>query len=121
MPIDKPSVASNASAPPSDSASPGAPSVPVNVTQGRAYEMTGKITVLDCSLIPEITLTLAMSSIEMKLYAHDLAKLEVKNGAGIQKAGTWGCASWKGRNAKISYHLTPGQNFDGEMISIQFF
>jgi tetratricopeptide (TPR) repeat protein len=121
MPIDKPSVASNASGAPSDSATPGAPSVPVNVTQGRAYEMTGKITVLDCSLTPEITLTLAMSSIEMKLYAHDLAKLEVKNGAGIQKAGTSGCGSWKGRNAKISYHLTPGQNFDGEMISIQFF
>lgn len=114
-PVDKASAAS------SDSAAPAAPAAPVNVTQGRVYEMTGKITVLDCSLPSEVALTLAMSSIEMKLYAHDLAKLEVKNGAGTQKAGTSGCASWKGRNAKVSYHLTPGQNFDGEIIAIQFF
>jgi hypothetical protein len=83
--------------------------------------MTGKITVLECSQTPEIALTLALSSIEMKLHAGDAAKLEVKNGAPVKKGGASGCASWKGRNAKISYHLTPGQNFDGEMIAIQFF
>jgi tetratricopeptide (TPR) repeat protein len=105
----------------SDAATPAAPSGPVNVTQGRAYEMTGKITVLDCSQTPEIALTLALSSIEMKLHAGNVAKLEVKNGAGTKKPGTADCTGWKGRNAKISYHLTPGQNFDGEMIAIQFF
>lgn len=120
-PIDKSSAASSASAAPGDSAAPAAPAGPVNVTQGRTYEMTGKITALDCSHTPEVALTLAMSSIEMKLYAGDLAKLDVKNAAGIKNAGTAGCASWKGRNAKISYHLTPGQNFDGEMMAIQFF
>ena len=104
-----------------DSAAPGAAAGPVNVTQGRAYEMTGKITVLDCSQTPEIVLTLALSSIEMKLHAGDLAKVEVKHGAGAKINTTANCATWKGRNAKISYHLTPGGNFDGEMIAIQFF
>jgi tetratricopeptide (TPR) repeat protein len=104
-----------------DSPTPAAATGPVNVTQGRAYEMTGKITVLDCSQTPEIALTLALSSIEMKLHAGNVAKLEVKNGAAAKKTGTADCTSWKGRNAKISYHLTPGQNFDGEMIAIQFF
>lgn len=94
---------------------------PVNVTQGRAYEMTGKITLLDCSQAPGISLTLAMSAIEMKLHAADAAKLEVKNSAPAKKGGASGCEAWKGRNAKISYHLTPGGNFDGEMLAIQFF
>ena len=105
-------------------AQPGpAPEGPVNVTQNRVYQMTGKITVLNCMQSPEVYLTLALSSIEMKLHAVDLGKVDVKDGSGGAKtknAGT-GCASWKGRSANMSYHLTPGQNYDGEIVSIQFF
>jgi hypothetical protein len=109
--------AATASVPPADSTAAS----PVRVTQGRAYEMTGKITVLDCTQAPEVTMTIALSSIEMKLHAQDAAKVEMASRPGNKKAATPGCAAWKGRNAKVSYHLTPGTNFDGEIISIQFF
>jgi hypothetical protein len=83
--------------------------------------MTGKVTLLNCSQTPEVYLTLALSSIEMKLHAADLAKVDVKDSSRAAKNSSLGCASWKSRNAKMSYHLTPGQNYDGEVISVQFF
>ncbi|MGH9677314.1 MAG: hypothetical protein ACRD36_09455, partial [Candidatus Acidiferrum sp.] len=97
------------------------PEAPVNITQNRVYEMTGKITLLDCAQSPEITLTLAMSSIEMKLHTGDVAKVAVKDSSRPARAASAGCATWKTRSAKMSYHLTPGTNYDGEIISIQLF
>jgi len=94
---------------------------PVNVTQNRIYQMTGKITVLNCMQTSEVYLTLALSSIEMKLHAADLGKVDVKDGSRAAKGAGSGCASWKGRSAYMSYHLTPGQDYDGEIVSIQFF
>jgi Tfp pilus assembly protein PilF len=95
------------------------PDGPVNVTQGMVYEMSGKITVLNCSQTPEVYLTLALSSIEMKLHANDLTKVQVKDSARAARNAPTGCLSWKSRNARMSYHLTPGKNYDGEIISVQ--
>ena len=100
-----------------DSAKPAAPG---SVTDARAYEMTGKITVLDCSRAPEVSLTISISSIAMKLHAADLMKISVKD-VRSTKPATAACPSWKGRSAKMTYHLTPGKEFDGELISVQFF
>lgn len=97
------------------------PSGPVNVTQGRIYQMTGKITVLNCLQNTEVYLTLALSSIEMKLHAADLGKVDVKNSSRGAKNSGASCPAWKGRSANMSYHLTPGQTYDGEIVSIQFF
>jgi tetratricopeptide (TPR) repeat protein len=100
---------------------PAASEGPVNVTQNRVYQMTGKIIVLNCAQTPEVTLTLALSSIEMKLHAANLSKVDVKDSSRAAKNASSGCATWKGRSANMSYHLTPGQNYDGEIVSIQFF
>jgi tetratricopeptide (TPR) repeat protein len=97
------------------------PDGPVTVTQGRIYQMTGKITLLNCTQTSEVYLTLALSSIEMKLHAADLSKVDVKDSSPQAKSAGSGCASWKGRSANMSYHLTPGQSYEGEIVSIQFF
>jgi hypothetical protein len=83
--------------------------------------MTGKITVLDCSRAPEVTLTLNLGFITMKLHSADLNKIGAKGPARNAKTPAAVCAMWKGRSAKMSYHLTPGQAFDGELTSVHFF
>ena len=110
------------SEPPSDSPSASAPgSGPASkVTDARVYEMSGTITSLDCSRAPEVTLSISMTSIVMKLHAADMTKLGAKLAAAGAKPGA-ACAAWKGRTAKMSYHLTPGQNVDGEIVAVQFF
>jgi Tfp pilus assembly protein PilF len=97
------------------------PAVAEPVTSGRIYEMTGKITVLDCSRAPEVTLTLNLGFITMKLHSADLNKIGAKGPARNAKTPAAVCAMWKGRSAKMSYHLTPGQAFDGELTSVHFF
>ena len=84
----------------------------------------------------------------MKLHAADIAKLGASAVAAAAKSGVAAprsastaakvaataakpasvaaksaaaCAAWKGRDAKMSYHLTPGQNVDGELVSVQLF
>jgi tetratricopeptide (TPR) repeat protein len=90
------------------------------VTDARIYEMSGTITSLDCARAPEVTLTISMGPIVMKLHAADMSKLGARFAAGTKLAAA-ACSAWKGRNAKMSYHLTPGQNVDGELVSAQFF
>jgi tetratricopeptide (TPR) repeat protein len=128
---------------------------PAAVTDARVYEMSGTITSVDCSHAREVTLTISMSGIAMKLHAADIGKLGKKavstatepsgseaksdasaaqdtaatgkpaaipgnSGASAARAAA-ACAAWKGRSAKMSYHLTPGQSVDGEIVSVQFF
>jgi tetratricopeptide (TPR) repeat protein len=102
----------------SDSSKPTAPG---SGTDARTYEMTGKITALDCSRVPEVSLTISFSSIAMKLHATDLMKVAVKDVVRSTKPPTAACPSWKGRSAKMTYQLTPGKDFDGELVSVQFF
>lgn len=97
------------------------PTAPESVTDTRTYEMTGKITVLDCSRVPEVSLTISFSSIAMKLHATDLMKVAVKDVVRSTKPPTAACPSWKGRTAKMTYQLTPGKDFDGELVSVRFF
>jgi len=58
----------------------------------------------------------------------DLTKLAVKGGRiGAQQASaraktpTAACTGLKGHSAKMSYRLTPGQNYDGELADVQLY
>jgi hypothetical protein len=82
--------------------------------------MTGKIIVLDCTRVPEITVTIELSTVQMKLHAADLGKVALKNTAQGGVTATV-CSAWKGHHAKMNYHLTPGKDFDGELTAISFF
>lgn len=93
------------------------PAVPESVANMRTYEMNGTVTALNCSLAPEVTLMLSSGSISMKLHSADLSKITVNDSA----RSTKGCAAWRGRSARMLYHLTPGSNFDGELTAIRFF
>jgi tetratricopeptide (TPR) repeat protein len=94
---------------------------PDAVTNARTYEMTGRITALNCSRAPEVTLTLSLGSISMRLHSADLSKITVNDSASSAEAPAARCAAWRGRGATMLYHLTSGQNFDGELTAIRFF
>ncbi len=87
----------------------------------RTYSMVGRIVELDCSTAPEITLTLTMGTITMRLHSADAAKIEYRLGERGSTAVANPCAKWKGRQAHISYTLTPGKQYDGEITTIYFF
>jgi tetratricopeptide (TPR) repeat protein len=110
--------ASKTSAPaPTSNAAP-APEAP---KASRPYSMMGRIVELDCSTAPEATLTLTMNGITMRLHAADVTKIEYQVAEKASTAGANPCAQWKGRQAKISYALTPGKQYDGEIMGIYFF
>jgi tetratricopeptide (TPR) repeat protein len=87
----------------------------------RPYSMMGRIVELDCSMAREATLTLTMSGITMRLHAADVTKVEYQVAEKPSTAAANPCAQWKGRQAKISYALTPGKQYDGEITAIYFF
>jgi tetratricopeptide (TPR) repeat protein len=89
------------------------------VDTNKIYQMTGEISGLDCSKAPEVALTLGIGTLQMKLHSGDLTKLQISSGASDRPAST-SCTQWNARKAKISYHLTPGKAFDGEIVGIQF-
>ncbi len=87
----------------------------------RTYSMMGRIVELDCSAEPEAILTLTMSTITMRLHAADAGKIEYRVGERGSTAAANPCAKWKARQAKVSYTLTPGKPYDGEIAAIYFF
>lgn len=87
----------------------------------RTYSMMGRLVEVDCSAAPQVSLTLTMASITMRLHAADAAKLEYRVADRSSTAAANPCAKWKGRQAQLTYTLTPGQPYDGEITAIYFF
>ncbi len=76
---------------------------------------------LHCSPAPEATLTLTMSTITMRLHSAHVSRIEYRAGERGSTAAANPCTKWKGRQAQITYVLTPGKPYDGEMTAIYFF
>ena len=57
----------------------------------------------------------------MRLHAADAAKIEYRVADRASTAAANPCAKWKGRQAQLTYTLTPGQSYDGEITAIYFF
>jgi Flp pilus assembly protein TadD len=95
-----------------------APPPPAASTQ--TYSMVGTISAIRCSEAPEILLTLTSGSLVMRLHASDLAQLIVKSAGSNAFEKDVPCESFRGRRARISYELTPGQSWDGEIHLVEF-
>ena len=80
----------------------------------------GKITELICGHPPSVVFTLTTPNEQFLFQAKDITKLELKDAAGTPAANLSACSSWKDRQAKVSYRLTPDGPTHGEVKAIAF-
>jgi tetratricopeptide (TPR) repeat protein len=100
------------------SASPAAPPATTSV-YARVYSMVGTVSEVTCSLPPQILLTLKSLTIALKLHADNLDKLSIKAlDSGVPGKENF-CPQLRGRSARISYHLVPDKEWDGEIQDIE--
>jgi tetratricopeptide (TPR) repeat protein len=107
---------------PGDPAPAAAPAAgpPPAVNSTHAYSMVGTIGWASCSSLPEVQITLQSVGIVMRLHATDFAKIEIKAGAGSAAGARSSCLQFAGKKARISYQLTSGKAWDGEIVSVEF-
>jgi tetratricopeptide (TPR) repeat protein len=103
---------------------PAPPPAPAPVPEttsvySRLYSMVGTIAEVTCSAGSQLRITLKSLTITMKLHAEDLAKLSIKGDGSPAPAKDAGCASLRGRSARISYHLVSDKEWDGEIQDIE--
>jgi tetratricopeptide (TPR) repeat protein len=115
-PEDKPS------ATPPPSRTEPLPSPPV-VASTQVYSMIGTISDVNCATPPQVTITLRAQTLAMHLHAYDLGKVTFQS-AGNSGASASGknatCGAMRGRTARISYTLSSGKTWDGEMQAVEF-
>ncbi len=104
------------SVPRADSAAePPAPTAPP-----LTYSMLGTITDTICAYPPQVQITLKARTIVMHLHANDLGKVSVKIAGSNAAAKNTSCAALRGRSARVSYLLSSGKPWDGEIQSLEF-
>jgi tetratricopeptide (TPR) repeat protein len=117
-PEDKPSATV-----PSPSRTEPLPSPTPVVASTNVYSMIGAITDVNCAHSPQVTMTLKAQTLTMHLHAYDLAKVAFQS-AGAAGASATGanttCGTLRGRNARISYTLSSGKTWDGEIQIVEF-
>ena len=117
-PEDKPSTTI-----PSPSRTEPLPSAPPVVATSQVYSMIGTISDVNCATPPQVTMTLRAQTLAMHLHAYDLAKIAFPS-AGADGAGAAGknttCTALRGRNARVSYTLSSGKTWDGEIQIVEF-
>ena len=97
-----------------DTAGTPAPSGP------RAYSMVGTITEVNCAPAPQIRLTLKAQTIVMHLHSGDFYQVAIKSAGTSAGPKNVGCASLRGKSARVSYRLVREKDWDGEVVSIEF-
>jgi tetratricopeptide (TPR) repeat protein len=101
--------------PPASAAASSAPPAPATP---RTYSMIGNIAALDCNAAPQVTLTLSLGGLTMKLHAADLSKVEFLAAGGAAPGRPMACAQLRGITARIQYSLTSGGDYEGEIRAI---
>jgi Tfp pilus assembly protein PilF len=99
-------------------------SKPPDEMSSRIYDLQGKITAVNCATGVPGTMTLNIKSVLMKFHYSDFSKLRVSSGVNSPSAEPTAlpaCTSLKGRQAKVTFHPAPGEDHDGELISVQVF
>jgi tetratricopeptide (TPR) repeat protein len=118
-PEAKPSTTSTASATPK--AEPAsAPAPPLFSESSTVYSMVGMVTDVNCTSAPQILITLKSQTITMKLHAANLEKVSIKSAGTSAAEKSTTCASLRGRNVRISYHLVSEKAWDGEVQAVEF-
>lgn len=93
---------------------------PPDEMSSRTYDLQGKIAAVNCAPGVPGTLTLNIKSVLMKFHYPDFSKVQLTSGDSSPSVLP-ACASLKGRQVKVTFHPAPGQDYDGELISVQLF
>ena len=111
----------NAETPPTPPASRAASTTPQTATGapgGRRYGMFGKITQISCTP-PAMEVSLTVGGLTMRLHAADALKVDYLTTSWKPPANFNPCKHLKDLTAQVTYRLTPGQPYDGEIVSIE--
>jgi tetratricopeptide (TPR) repeat protein len=85
----------------------------------RVYSMVGTITEATCADAPQLLMTLKSQMIVMHLHSDNIGQIAY-SGSGAPAVKITSCASLRGRHARVSYRLTSGKKWDGEIEAIEF-
>ena len=103
---------------------PPASSTPPDEMSSRIYDLQGRIIAVNCAAGVPGTMTLNIKSVLMRFHYSDFSKVQVSSGANSPAGGSTAlpaCTSFKNRQAKVRFHPARGEDYDGELISVQVF
>jgi tetratricopeptide (TPR) repeat protein len=95
--------------------------VPASVAEAkpRLYSALGKITEVSCASPPAMNLTLTLGALVMRLHATNFFKVDYLTTSWKPPANFNPCTHLKGLSAQLSYKLVQGQDYDGEIASVE--
>jgi len=88
-------------------------------TKARRYSAFGKITEVSCASPPAMNLTLSLGALVVRLHATNLFKVDYLTTSWKPPANFNPCTHLKGLSAQLSYALVQGQDYDGEIASVE--
>lgn len=97
-----------------------APTPPLFTAPPRTYSMIGRITDAICAYPPQVQITLKAQAIVMHLHANDLGKVPVKMAGSNAAVKNTRCTALIGHMARVSYLMSPGKPWDGEIQTVEF-
>lgn len=103
---------------------PPARSKPPDEMSSRTYDLQGQITAVNCATGIPGTMTVNIKSVLMKFHYSDFSEVQVSsavNSPSASPSALPACTSLKGRRAKVTFHPAPGEDYDGELVSVQVF
>jgi hypothetical protein len=65
-------------------------------------------------------MTLKAQTIVMRLHSGDFSHVAMKSAGANSGIKNVGCASLRGKSARVSYQLVGEKDWDGEVVSIEF-
>jgi hypothetical protein len=98
---------------------PAQPAPSPEAAKPRLYSAFGKITAVACSAPPAMELVLNLGALVLRLHAPNYFKVDYLTAAWKPPANFNPCLHLKGLSAKLSYTLVQGQDFDGEIVSLE--
>ncbi len=85
----------------------------------RPYSAFGRITEVSCASPPAMNLTLSLGALVMRLHATNFFKVDYLTTSWKPPANFNPCTHLKGLSAQLSYTLVQGQDYDGEIASVE--
>jgi Tfp pilus assembly protein PilF len=113
----RPGATEGAQSPAAGEGATGAAAVPATPAAARTYSMIGNVSNLDCGSAPQVTLTLSLGGVDMKLHAADISKVDFLGPAGAP-VRAMACSQLRGITARMQYTLISGGAYDGEIRTV---
>ena len=86
-----------------------------------AMAVDGAISAIDCSVVPEVRLTLSLAKGPMSFHAGDLRRVGLSGVSAETTPDLESCKQWLGRRVKIWFRVVQGEEYLGEISRIYFY